>query len=276
MRHNTISIINMKKEKILIIIPNGGTSVPEELAPHSIVSDFELFMFSDPLANQLFAFQKAAGVVDSLISPLFIDLNEHFSKMPPSYTSGVIKTETPNGKQIFEEGVSPDSIASANILRRYYFPFHDAVKRSIMSEEINLIIECRVNPAVGFRNSSDSGVPMPLVRMKYVANNRGKIYETAPKILCDFILSGLRESFKSEPCAAEFPFEISEREMRGEIALNNSSRIPFISLEICSSLFLNDNHFNPDYMKADQIRLKKLNEKLWNSIEKGSRRFGII
>jgi len=29
-------------------------------------------------------------------------------------------------------------------------------------------------------------------------------------------------------------------------------------------------------MKADQIRLKKLNEKLWNSIEKGARRFGII
>ena len=266
----------MKKEKILIIIPNGGTSVPEELARHSIVSDFELFMFSDPLANQLFAFQKAAGIVDSLISPLFVDLNEHFSKMPPSYTSGVIKTETPNGKKIFEDGVSPDSIAAANILRRYYFPFHDAVKRSVQSEEINLIVECGVNPAVGFRNSSDSGVPMPIVRMKYVANNRGKIYETAPKILCEFIMSGLRESFKNEPCAAEFPFEISEREMKGEIALNNSNRIPFIRIELCSSVYINDNHFNPDYMKADQIRLKKLNEKLWNSIEKGARRFGII
>lgn len=266
----------MKKEKILIIIPNGGTAVPEELLPHSIVSDFELFMFSDPLANQLFAFQKAIGVVDSLISPLFVDLNEHFSKLPPSYNSGVIKTETPNGKKIFEEGVYPDSIASANILRRYYFPFHDAVKRSLQSEEVNLIVECRVNPAVGFRNSPDSGKPMPLVRIKYVANNRGKIYETAPKILCEFIMSGLRDCLKNEPCAAESAFEISEREMKGEIALNNSNRIPFISLELCSSVYINDHHFNPDYMKADQIRLKKLNEKLWNSIEKGARRFGII
>ena len=266
----------MSKSGIMIIIPNGGTKIPEEFQPYSVVSDFELLIFSDPYANIIFNFQKASAVVDSLISPLFIDMNADFRKLPPSYSNGVIKTETPNGKPVYDEIIKPDHIAVSNILKRYYFPFHESVKKILSDEDIKLIIECRINPAVGFANTPDRNKAMPLVRIKYVADNSGKIYETAPRTLCDFIMANLRESLKNEDCACDEPFEVSENEMRGEIAIKNSFRIPYISLELSSSLYLNENHFNPDFMKVDQIRIRKLNDKIWNAVEKGARRFGLI
>jgi hypothetical protein len=233
-------------------------------------------MAADSCANELFAFDNARGKLDFPMSKLFVDLNRTIMQLPPRYTDGLIKTETAQGRAILEEGVVPDEIAISNMVRRYYDPYHEAAAKIIATDEIRLIVECHTIPAVGLKNSAEADSAMPLVRMWYVADVRGKVYESAPKLLCNFILSNLEDAFRGEQTAAREPFVITEKENRGELVSRYSGRIPYIRLDICKSLFLNESYFNPYYLKVDQIRIKKLREKIWNAIEKGGRKFGII
>ena len=266
----------MKKQPILILNPHGGVQIPDELEKYIEASELEMFMGGDSCANELFSFGGAKAVLDFHISKMLVDLNRSPFSLPPSYSDGVIKTLTPQGRNLFEDEICPDEIAIANILRRYYFPYHETAAKIVSSDEIKLIIECHTIPAVGYRDSYDADKPMPLIKMWYVGRKEGKPFQSSPRVLCELIMDNLQDYFRNEQSVAEESFLITEKENAGELVSRYATRIPYIRLDICKSLFLNDTYFNPYYKKVDQIRIKYLREKIWSAIEKGTHKFGII
>jgi formiminoglutamase len=101
-----------QKLPVLVIIPHGGISIPEELMGYESLNSFNLFFESDAGAIDIFSLDDyLCGVIYSNISRLFVDMDREFTELYPNTEDGVIKTKTLTGANIFLEGCYPDEIA---------------------------------------------------------------------------------------------------------------------------------------------------------------------
>ena len=151
-----------KKLPILIIVPHGGYGIPEELSAVTGINERDAFLEADTCANELFAFNdRVPACLTAETSRLFIDLDRSHLDVSPRNEDGLIKRETPSGKEVFPAGAFPDHIAIANLVRRYHAPFHDTIKKILAAGGIKLILECHTMMPVGPRNSADPGMPRP-------------------------------------------------------------------------------------------------------------------
>ncbi|MBN1501187.1 MAG: N-formylglutamate amidohydrolase [Spirochaetes bacterium] len=263
----------MRKYPILIIVPHGGIKIPSELEDIAAVEEFELLVSSDTFANEIFSFEKeCSAVISTHISKLFMDVNRSPDDLPPKTDFGLIKKETPYGRNVFREDFFPDEIAASNMIKRYYRPFHDAIKKIMSTSEIDLIIECHTSLASGPRYSSDADLPRPLVSVTGSYDKNGTVVETAPPVYGKLLLENLRERFEREQSAAENPFQAGVKSNRGFLVSEYFQRIPWLRLDVSRSLFFNDRFFNADYMRVDQIRISEIRKKIWDSIEKTYRK----
>ncbi len=256
----------MNKLPILIIIPHGGTEIPEEFSDHVALRPLDIFMEADSCANRLFDFREGvAAVLDTSISRLFVDLDRPYQDVRYSSVDGVIKYRTGNNRPVFEESVRPDEIAITNLLRRYYLPFHDALKKILDTEEIRLILECHTVMPVGPKLAPDAGRPRPLVSITN-STEHGTIFS-------DELARLLIQRFEKELSGEEYPvgegFVLNEEPGKGFILEEYSRKnIPMMRLSLSKSLFLNERHFSFEYLRVDELRLEYLRERLWGAVER--------
>jgi N-formylglutamate deformylase len=254
---------------ILITIPHGGCTVPEELFGYEALSRFELFMQSDACANDLFSFgDRVAATIDTDISRLFIDLDRAYTSLRPDQ-DGVIKKSTRFGKPVFKDGHFPDDIAIANMIQRYWVPFHDAVKKIVSTGSVKLVLDCHTMMAVGPKLSRDPGKPRPLVMIEHLAGEKEKVRETCPAGIARSLMEQLEKSFTDEECTIAEKFFISDTPAAGYILQSfGKLSIPVLRVSLSQSLFLNDTHFSYDYLRVDDLRIRYLSKLLWEAIER--------
>jgi len=241
---------------ILIIIPHGGFKVPEELSGYESVSKFDLFMQSDTCAR------------------LFIDLDRPYTALPP-VQDGVIKKSTLYGKPVFRENLFPDEIAISNVLRRYWFPFHDAVKKIITMGNIKLILECHAMMAVGPKISRDPGKPRPIVRLDSSISGKDGIASTCGIEIVRSFMEHLKKPLAREQETIAEKFTIGDGPSGGFILTQyGAGPVPMIRLSISRALFLNDTYFSYDYLRVDELRIRQLRDLTWEAIEKFFNRRG--
>ncbi len=261
----------MKAEiPILIIIPHGGHALPDELSGYEQIDRFGLFIESDVCANELFAFQNDNVIkIDSQISRIFIDLDRAPLSVPPKTEDGVMKKETINGRKIFKDEIFPDEIAIANILKRYYMPFHKEIEKTIKTGDIKLIIDCHTMTPVGPRNSFDAGRPRPLINVENIANKDGKSILTCPNDLAEAFIASLSKFFTNEESPVGGKVSHNKPKIKGHILDKYGiGDIPMLRLSISRSLYLNDKYFSYDYLRVDELRINDLRDRLWAGIEK--------
>lgn len=259
------------KLPILFIIPHGGTQAPEELSWNEELDDFDLFFESDACANELFSFgEQGMAVMDTQVSRLYVDLDRPPYSLPPRTDDGVVKKETPTGKRIYPGKSYPDEIAIANILKRYYLPYHRTIEKIIASGEPRLIIECHTMMAVGPRNSHDPDAPRPLVTVSTKARRGGGAeFKTCPDELARELLRGMEKALADEDATVAERFLLNNPAFEGHILpAYGGGKIPMLRLSISRSLFLNDRYFNYSRMKVDALRLQTLRKKIWGGIER--------
>jgi N-formylglutamate amidohydrolase len=259
-----------RKLPILIIIPHGGYSVPEEMSGLEDLDRFQLFLYADTCANSLFAFEdKVSAKLDTNISRLFIDLDREKTEVPPASGDGVIKKTAHDGTALFRNGSFPDHIAISNLIRRYYLPFHDTIQKIIDTGEVRLIIECHTMLAVSPETSRRPGRPRPIISLENSVESRGKDILTCEKGLAADFADILKKNFSDEKETVTESVQVNNPRTGGHI-LNTYGRgdIPMLRLSLSKSLFINDRFFSYDFMKVDEIRIQKLKTMLWQSIEK--------
>ncbi|HOT44400.1 MAG TPA: N-formylglutamate amidohydrolase [Spirochaetota bacterium] len=262
----------MKKRShlpILIIIPHGGCKVPEEFAGYEAVSKFDLLIQSDTCANDLFSFgDRVAGTIDADISRLFVDLDRQYTSVPPAI-DGVLKKTTLYGKPVFRDNLFPDEIAISNVLRRYWVPFHDAVKKIIDTANLKLIIECHTMLAVGPTVSRDPGKPRPIILLENIINRDGDAVATCSPELTANLLEHLKKAFAGVDDTVVEKFAIAAEPSPGFIHRQyGTGPIPMVRLSLSRALYLNDKYFSYDYMRVDELRIRHLGDLLWSAIEK--------
>jgi len=243
--------------------------VPDELSGYEAVSEFDLFIQSDTCANDLFYFNSnVADTIKTDISRLFIDVDKPYTALP-SDGGGVVKKTTLYGKPVYHEDMFPDEIAIANMLRRYYFPFHDSIKNTINAGAIELILECHTMMAVGPKLSSDPGKPRPLVQLEHMIPLNDTVVNTCEETLACSLLEYFEKSFYKEDGTIAQRYAIKRGASDGFI-LNSfgKGRIPIIRISISRALFLNDTYFNSDYLRVDELRIQQLKKLIWSAVEK--------
>lgn len=259
-----------KKLPILIIIPHGGYTVPEELDEHIHVDKFDILFSSDTCANELFSFGSTVTArVDTRISRLFVDVDRPHTMMPPDYADGVIKKETLNGKVLYREGVFPDEIATRNILKRYYIPFHQTIHKILQKDDIKLIIECHTMVPVGTRGTSDSGKPRPILTVGNYFKDNKAIKKTCDDGIANAFLNSMKKSFSDERITVAERFSLNKPAFNGFILEKyGAGRIPMLRFSLSRALFFNEKYFNYDYLKVDELRINQLRGKILNGIQR--------
>lgn len=241
--------------------------IPDELSGYEQIDRFGIFIDSDSCANQLFNFEDAAAKIDTYISRLFVDTDRSPLALPARSRDGVIKKESISGRTVFEGKAFPDNIAISNIIRRYHFPFHDAIRKSIKNSGIKFILECHTMMPVGQRNAPDAGRPRPLVSITNIAEDKCNPALTCPNRLAEAFLDRFNRPFSNENDTVASKFQISKEPGGYIMEKYGTGKIPMLRLSVSTSLFLNDEYFNYDYLTVDENRIDELRRKIWTAVE---------
>ena len=264
-----------KKFPILIIIPHGGYIIPEELSRYAAVDKFDIFYSADSCANSIFSFDETvSATIDTSVSRLFIDVDRPHLELPLKLASGVIKTETPNGKPVFTSGIFPDEIALSNILKRYYFPFHHTIKNILETGDVDLIIECHTMMAVGAKNSVDPGSPRPVITVENCVTADGITKETCSREAAEALLNCAGTVFDDEDISVTGKVSLNKPSLAGYIMQKyGTGRIPMLRFSLSRALFFNEQYFNYDYLRVDELRIERLKNRVWEGFESFFRRY---
>ncbi len=260
-----------KKKPILLLIPHGGYLVPEELSGYESISEFDLFIQADTCANELFRFENGvSAVLDTTVSRLFVDLDRSYQDISRSRPDGVIKIKSLFGRELFGDNAFPDEIAIANILKRYYFPFHDTAEKIIATGDIHCVIECHTSMPVAPPLSPEPGLPRATVTVenKFSADSGDII--TCEEEKARSLMENLAGRF-SEENNSIMPGELKTAPENSYLIRKfGRTGVPYIRLSISKSLFLNDAHFSHDYLMVNEIRIREIRERIWKGIEQWS------
>ncbi len=265
----------MKKMPILVIVPHGGTIIPEELEDYPRVAKFDIFYESDACANQIFDFnEEVLGCLHASVSRLFVDLDRSFADVPPSLADGVIKKTTSRGKQIFEGDDFPDDIAISALIRRYHLPFYDAIKKVLATGEVRFVIECHTMMSVGGLFSEDAGKPRPLISVQNIMNNAKGMIETAPMQMAEEFLRILSREFRREEDTVVERFTLNAPMFKGNLLKTfGTGNVPMMRLSLSRALYFTEEYLNLNEMKVDERRIHDLRQRVSRALQLFLKRF---
>jgi N-formylglutamate deformylase len=252
----------MTRYPVLIIIPHGGYRIPEEFTDCTSITELDIIMSADAGANELFDSPHAAAAIQCSTSRLFTDIDRDPTSFPPKNDNGVIKKQTFLGDDIFAEGLFPDYIAITGILKRYYFPTHETIRKIIDTGEIKLILECHTVAAVGPRWADDRDTPRPLVSIQNICEIHDENIESCSESMASAMLAAFKKNLSAEPHALHDPFILSKKPINGTLSGEFCRNIPYMRINLSRSLFLTDEYFNYEFAKFDNLRMAHLKSKI--------------
>ncbi len=260
----------MKRLPVLIIVPHGGSQVPEELSGYEALGGFDLLYESDACANAIFSFRdEVLALVDTYVSRLFVDMDRSYREPSPAPGDWVMKSSTSQGKPVFGEKTCPDEIAVAAMVKRYYMPFHDTVRKIIATGEVQLILDCHTMMAVGPVGAPDEGRPRPLISVQSSVVTKKGEEETAPGALALDLLESLGREFQDEDTTVARRFAHNEPVFRGHcLAAYGLSDVPMLRISLSRALFFNDRYFSYEYLKVDPLRIEGIRGRIWKAISR--------
>ncbi len=252
------------KKPYLFIIPHGGYKVPDELAELCVLSPLELFFEADTGAVECFTLNQIGTVISTPIHRLFIDVDRDPYLLPPKTHNGVIKITTSQKKGIFPQGVFPDEIAIAGMIKRYFFPFHSRIEQAIKTSRF--IVVCHTVAPVAPPVAIDAGSPRPIITLEHIVSNGSNI-TTCDETLTLKLLGILKKAFTGERYTVTTPFCIGSPTKRYIMQRYTKHLLPVIRISLSKALFLNEKYFDPHTLSIDPQRIQSIQERLYECFD---------
>lgn len=238
---------------ILISVPHGGWKVPDELKDRVCLSRKDLFDDSDPYTVEIYDVrEQVEKFISTDIARAFVDVNRSVDDRPPKNPDGVIKSTTCYEKTIYKPGLEPDDSLINDLLKKYYYTYHEKIKKTLQDSDIRLALDCHSMASKAPDIAPDCGKKRPMICL---GNNYGK---SCSNVLAEELAECFREIFELK---------------RGDVVLNSpfsggyitknyeSALVPWIQVEIDRSLYLTKPWFDPETLHMDPKRICELNRK---------------
>jgi formiminoglutamase len=248
----------MEKFPILISIPHGGDQIPVELQKRISLKKNDIFNDIDPFTREIYDLKDSVTyVIKTKIARTFIDVSRAPHDLPPKNPDGVIKSTTCYGVPIYQKNAQPDSKLIKQLLKKYYYPYHNKLKEVFINKDIEIAFDCHSMASVGPPISPDRGKKRPKICLGTRFGESCNIGTIKKLVEC------FKKSFflKSKDVTINKPFA-------GGYIIRNYGKNPkpWIQIEINRELYLCHPYFTPDYLTVKKDRLLELNQMFENTI----------
>jgi N-formylglutamate deformylase len=249
----------------LISIPHGGDFIPEEVKRRIRLSQSEIYQNSDPCTRKIYAFgDTVAAVCEGEVSRVVIDLNRAPYDRPPANPDGVVKTVTPDGIEIYREGLFPDAVLIQLLLKTYYYPYHRRLNEYLESGSIQLALDCHSMTPYAPRLYPNAGSRRPLVCLSNRGDSQGMPSRRGSLVTCppEWIRK-LSRSFAQE-FRGEGEVRMNDPFPGGFIARSHyrQKRVPWIQVEINRNLYEPEEYPDAERCEIDERRVLGLRARI--------------
>jgi N-formylglutamate deformylase len=205
------------KLPLIISVPHGGLTVPEEVRRNCVLTPKQILADSDEGAAEIYNLKsEVAAYVTTSVARAIVDMNRSENDRG---RDGVVKTHTCYGNPVYRQPLSEHMIEA--LLDRYYRPYHQML--SERSVNVKLGIDCHTMAAVGPPTAPDPGHERPRVCL---SNASG----TCSREWFDKLIDCFAKSFDCEISVNE-PFK------GGNIIRSHCSELPWIQIELSRAPF---------------------------------------
>ena len=241
----------MIKMPFLISIPHGGNKIPQELMDRISLTESQLFDDSDAFTREIYDLGNGVSeVITTDIYRAIVDVNRNSGDLPSANPDGVIKTNTCYGINVYKDGLELNNHSTRNVLKRYYFPYHEKISLALQRHDIKLALDCHSMASTGPHVSPDRGKGRPDMCL---CNSDGKScsFEIVEKLA-----DCMRTNFSTNDIAINRPFD------GGFITRHYGMKpVPWIQVELNRNLYLVEPWFDKHTLKVDKNRLMELKAK---------------
>ena len=239
-RH-TFSCSKMAKKRspFLISVPHGGIEVPAIVLPLLLLKDEELRYYCDPCTRVLFGFEdRVAAYIDTSISRMVVDLNRPPLPLPPHDPDGIIKVKTIDGRTVYRPGHLPDITVIHDLLKTYYFPYHQRIDELIDQHDVRIAFDCHSMLPYGSVTQKDAGKLRPLICLGNNGDRQGRARKGSIATCSEEWITALAVVFREE-FSFDHEVEINNPFSGGFISNAHywHKGVPWIQIEINRSLY---------------------------------------
>lgn len=144
---------------IILSLPHASTKVPPELTGNVLLSEEELFSYSDLLTDRIYAVPNLS-VVQFGFSRVLLDVNrapDDISREYEKREEGVLVHTTWDGKTIYREEPSEEQVQE--LIKKYHDPFHEEIDSHMAKAKF--LIDCHSFLPFGPPLKIDAGKSRP-------------------------------------------------------------------------------------------------------------------
>jgi len=253
-----------KRYPFLISVPHGGTEVPVHVRPSLLLRDEELRYYCDPDTRILFGYQdQVTAYIDTPVSRMVVDLNRPPLPLPLRDPDGIIKLRTVDGREVWRPGLVPDMSLCHNLLKTWYFPYHQQIDELIDRHPVGIAFDCHSMLPYGSEHQKDAGKARPLICLGNNGDRQGRAKKGSIATCSEEWMSTLAGFFMDE-------FSLDK-----EVALNNPfsggfisnahywhKGVPWIQIEINRNLY-EPAQSSPCYGDDTNNPARRLKERIW-------------
>lgn len=205
------------KLPLIISVPHGGLSVPEEVRGNCALTSKQILADSDEGAADIYNLKtEVAAYVTTSVARAIVDMNRSENDQS---RDGVVKTHTCYGIPVYHRPLSEDTIEA--LLGRYYRPYHRLL--SERSVDVKLGLDCHTMAAVGPPSAPDTGRERPQVCL---SNASG----TCPQEWFDELIHCFAKSFHCE-------ISVNDPFTGGNIIRSHCFELPWVQVELSRAPF---------------------------------------
>jgi hypothetical protein len=112
--------------------------------------------------------------------------------------------------------------------------------------------------------------PRPVASVENIIESDGSVMETCRRDLASGLLSVIENSLRGRMMERQ-AIRHEGGPSRGYIMKKyGHGAVPLVRLNISRSLFLNEKYFSYEYLRVDEIRIRRLRAMIWKAIERFS------
>ena len=266
----------MKSLPIAIISPHGSLAVPPELTERVALSQEQIFNEADAYIDDIFDFRdRVLHWVAFPYARSIIDVNRPADvTLLPRAGDGVVKQITSYGDPVFKQGMQPDAVLEAELLRQYYDPWHDQMAAIAADEQVKLVIDAHSMAAVGPDLFGDPEQRRPPVMVGNLGDKNGRIrpdrgHLTAPTPLASHFARLLGEQLADirplvetgAATAVNVPFSGG-----WNLWAHGGKQQPWLMIELSRAMYIGKQTGSTPIVPPDQTRNAAIRERIWNAI----------
>jgi N-formylglutamate amidohydrolase len=165
----------------LISIPHCSSLIPKNEKPLFSLTEEEIQDSIDLGTKEIFGSLPAAAILYGEWSRLLVDLNRGPEERE---IKGVIPQIDYKGRQVYNADISMDEARVQGLLKSYYWPYHNRIKKLICSDEIVGLIDCHSLNGIGPPESPDPGKKRKDIVLGNNGNLEGSVNPKLGKLSC--------------------------------------------------------------------------------------------